>query len=112
MAIREPFVFQGIEMWTGVDLMEALTLISDQDEADDFMVAYADLFDEPEHAIQSVRYYLQIIGYDPDDEDGEIRAEMKRIAEMLDVEFPSAAEVIEPQHTFGKSSYGVKVVAA
>jgi hypothetical protein len=108
---RAPFVFQEVEMWTGVDLMETLSLIGDQDTADEFMVAYSALFEDDEHAIQSVRYYLQIIGYDPDDEDGEIMAEMKRIAGMLDVEFPSASEVIPPQHTFGTSSLGLKVAA-
>lgn len=105
---RAPFVFQEIEMWTGLDLMETLALISDQDTADEFLVAYSELFEEDEHAVQSIRYYLQIIGYDPDDETGEIRDEMKRIAEMLGVDFPSASETIAPQHTFGKSSYGIK----
>lgn len=108
---REPFVFQGTECWTGVDLMELLSLISDQDEADEFMVEYSKLFENDEQAIQSVRYYLQIVAYDPDDDDGEIRAEMQRVAKMLDVEFPSAAEIIGPQHTFGSSSFGVKVAA-
>lgn len=111
MANRMPFVFQEVEMWTGIDLMETLSLISDQEEADAFMTAYAALFEDDEHAVQSVRYFIQIIGYDPDDEDGEILAEMKRIASMLDVEFPSAAETISPQHTFGNSSLGVKVAA-
>lgn len=109
---RAPFVFQDVEMWSGVDLMETLSLISDQDEADEFMVSYSALFDDDEHAIQSIRYFLKIIGYDPDDDDGEILAEMKRIAEMLDVDFPSASETIAPQHTFGNSSYGMKVEVA
>jgi hypothetical protein len=108
---RAPFIFQEVECWTGVDVMELLTLISDQDEADAFMTAYSALFANDDDAIRSVRYYLQIVGYDPDDDDGEILAEMKRISSMLDVDFPSAAETIEPQHTFGNSSYGVKVAA-
>lgn len=108
---RAPFTFQGIDMWTGVDLMETLSLISEQDEADEFMEAYAALFADSDDAIESVRYYLQIVGYDPDDDDGEILADYKRVADLLGVDFPSAAEVISPQHTFGNSSLGVKVEA-
>lgn len=111
MSTRQPFVFQGTELYTGVELMELLSLISDQDEADEFMVEYSQLFENDEQAIQSVRYFIQIIAYDPDDEDGEIRSEMQRVAKMLDVDFPSAAEIIGPQHTFGSSSFGVKVAA-
>jgi hypothetical protein len=108
---RAPFVFQEVEIWTGVDLMETLSLISEQSEADEFMVAYSELFEDDENAIQSVRYYVQVIAYDPDDDEGEIREEMQRICKMLDVDFPSASEIISPQHTFGNSSYGVKVAA-
>lgn len=108
---RSPFIFQEIEHWSGVDLMDTLSLISDQDTADEFLSAYGDLFDDPDNAIQSIRYFIQIIGHDPDDEDGSIREEMQRISTMLGVDFPSAAEIIPPQHTFGNSSFGVKVAA-
>lgn len=111
MATRAPFVFQDVEMWTGVDLMDTLSLIGDQDTADEFLSAYSELFENDDDAIQSIRYFIQIIAADPDDEDGEIRKEMKRVADMLGVEFPSASEVIPPLHTYGNSSYGVKVAA-
>lgn len=109
---RSPFMFQEVEHWTGIDLMETLSLISDQDEADAFMVAYSELFTNDDQAIQSVRYFIQILAYDPDDDDGEIRTEMQRIASMLDVDFPSHSETIAPQHTFGRSSYGILESAA
>lgn len=109
--MRVPFVWNEIEHWTGGDLMDTLSLISTQEEADSFMEAYGDLFTDSDDAIESVRYFIQIVAYDPDDDDGSILAEYKEQAKLLGVDFPTPTEVISPRHTFGNSSLGVKVAA-
>lgn len=110
--MRKSWEWNGIEHWTGADLIETLSLISEQDEADSFMLAYGDLWDDVDDAIESLRYFIQIVTYDPDDSPEQAlkrEAEYLDIAVLLGVQLPSKDEVISPRHTFGNSSLGVKV---
>lgn len=108
--MRKPFVWNEIEHSTGLDLMETIQLISEQDEADSFMEAYAEVCDDEDHAIQNVRYMLEIIGSDDDDPDAEKTA--AELGELFGVEPTQPGEVISPMQWWSNSSYGVKEAAA
>lgn len=100
-----------MEHWTGEDLMETLSLVSTQGEADNFMEAYGALWSEPDDAIESLRYWIQLVAYDPDDDDGEIERDCLRICVLLGIQLPSRDEVISPMQTWGDTSLGVKAAA-
>jgi hypothetical protein len=101
MARRAPFTWEDVEHWYGRDLMDTLVLISDQDEADSFITAYAEACDDDDHALHNVRYMAQIIG----GEDAE------RICEFFGLEIPTKNETITPRQWFKESSLGTKVEA-
>lgn len=107
--MREPWVWNEIEHWTGADLMETLALISEQEEADSFMEAYAELWDDSDDALESLRYWLQLVGYDQDGD--ELLEDCKQVAELLGLEMPTREEVISPRQNFGKWSLGVVVAS-
>ena len=101
MANRVPFVWDGIEHWTGGELMETVALISDSDEADAFMAAYVEHTDGPEHAYGNIAYICSII------EDGDEVFETFQLADYLD-KIPNWQS---PRQWFSNSSLGVKVAA-
>lgn len=109
--MRVAWEWNGIEHWTGGDLMETLALISEQEEADSFMEAYGELFEDGDDAIECIRYFIQIVGYDPDDENGELHDECVSVCELLGIDMPDKDEVISPRQTFGSWSLGHKVAA-
>ena len=53
--MRKPWVWNEIEVWTGKDLMEILQLLTEQDEADDFIESYAEVCEDEDHALHNVR---------------------------------------------------------
>lgn len=106
---REPFIWNGIEHWTGADLMETVLLISDEDEAADFMEAYTAACDDEDHAIHNLRYMLDILAHDSDNDDARTEAEQQ--AELFMVELPAKDETLAPRNWWTNSSCGVKVAA-
>lgn len=96
---RAPFVWEGIEHWTGVDLTDTLSLISTQDEADSFMVAYGELWENEDEASTSLAYWLLLTEDAP------------TVAELLGIELPTKGVVISPRQTWGRTSLGVEVLA-
>jgi hypothetical protein len=88
-------------MWTLPDIVETICLIDDQDEADDFMEAYAAVCVDDDHALHNVGYIADLLM--SDDEDEESQEFGKRILELFDVE-----RQITPVQVFKNSSLGVK----
>jgi hypothetical protein len=88
---RQAFVWEEVEMWTVPDVVEVLSLIMDQDEADSFMEAYDAVQDESEHMVG----YL--VGLTDEEDRDRLRA-------LFGVE-----ETIQPLQLFNNSSLGVKV---
>jgi hypothetical protein len=103
---RRPFVWKEIEHWTGGDLLETILLIDDEEDAADFMEAYAAACEDEDHAIHNVRYLLQIHAADTDDEDAQEAA--NTAADLFMVDMPAQAEVISPRHWWKGSSLGIK----
>src|SRR5262245_28864543 len=96
---REPFMFAEMEHWTGPDLMSTVMLLSEQEEIDDFMEAYAAVCDDEDHALHNVSYML----YCMKDRDPEgVREQCERFGIEL-------ADYYEPRHWFAGTSLGVKV---
>jgi hypothetical protein len=107
---RVPFVWQSIEHWTGGDLMETLQLINSDDEAADFMEVYTAACDDEEHAEHNIRYMLDIIAHDDDDDSAQ--AEAERLAELFMVTVPTDSETLSGRNWWSNSSVGLKVEAA
>lgn len=97
MANREPFTWDGIDHWTGPELVETVMLISDKDEADAFMAAYVEHTDGPEHAENNILYICGSMG-----EDGMAQLE------LFGIDKPEPGVVISPTQWFSNSSLGVK----
>lgn len=94
--MEAPFIWQEIEMHNGRDLMEAIMRIWTQDDADDFMSAYAEVCDDDEHALHNIGYIARLVHdfaltADQDDGSGEVELfteyEARRILKLFDVEF-------------------------
>jgi len=81
------------------DLRDTLLLIDDQEDADDFMSAYAEVCGEDE-AEHNVRYMATLVE----------RKDGISICNLFGVDMPNEGEVLTPIQTFGKnrSSMGVK----
>lgn len=93
---REAFTWDGIEHWTGVDLMETVSLLSDEDEATDFMNAYVEAWGgNREHAEHNIIYLCAMI------EDGGDQLELFGIDADL-------SKPIAPMQWWPNSSLGVK----
>ena len=108
--MRKPFIYEEIEHWTGADLMGTLQLIGSQEEADAFLVAYVEANnDDEEHANSNLRYMLQIIATDDDNENAEEEAE--QLAEWFGLDMPAPDEAISPRQWWLDSSLGVKEAA-
>ena len=90
---REAFVWDGIEHWTGVDLMTTVALISDRAEAESFMDAYTEVCDDREHAESNIIYICSLI------DDGE---DTLGLFDLLGRPVPG------PRQWFTNSSVGVK----
>lgn len=97
--MRKAFVWNELEHWTLPDLVETLQLLGGQDEADDFIAVYAEACEDDDVALHNVGYMAELISHS-DKESAEA------ICDLFGVGFQ-----IEPKHTFGKSSYGIKVEA-
>lgn len=106
---RTAFVWDGIEHWTGADLMDTIRLISSDDEAASFMEAYTAACDDEEHAVANLRYMLEIIAHDSDNDDSEQDAQ--ELADLFMVDIPASNEVIYPRNWWSNSSCGIKVAA-
>jgi hypothetical protein len=106
---RAPFDWDGMEHWTGGDLLDTLLLISSQDEADSFLSAYAEVCDDDDHALYNLRYMAQIIATDDDSDTAE--ADAKLLAGLFGFEMPKNNETISPRQWFAQSSLGVKATA-
>ena len=104
---RAPFIWQDVAHWTGGDLMETLLLLGDQEEADDFLMAYADVCEDDDHALSNVAYICEIIATDSDSESAEEDA--NRIRMWFGIE---NTEPVSPRQWFKQSSLGVKVPVA
>lgn len=91
--MEAPFIWDGIEMHNGRDLMDAIMRIWSQDEADEFMQAYAEVCDDDEHALHNIGYIARLVHdfalTDHDDEPDELfsEREARRILKLFDVEF-------------------------
>ncbi len=96
---RVPFIWDDIEHWTGVDLMETVALISDPDEADAFMAAYVEHTEGPEHAYGNIAYMTTLL------EDGE------EIWETFQLDDVQLGNWQSPRQWFQNSSLGVKAAA-
>lgn len=94
---REPFIWDGIEIWTGAELIETVMLLADKDEADAFMAAYVEHTDGPEHAENNILYICGQFG-----DDG-----MEQL-ELFDIAVPEPGTTISPTQWFSNSSLGVK----
>lgn len=96
---RKPFVWQGVEHWIMGELSDTLLLIDSQDDADDFMSAYAEVCGEDE-AEHNIRYMATLVE----------RKDGISICNLFGVDMPAENEVITAIQTFGKngSSMGVK----
>lgn len=114
---REPFIWNEIEHWTLADLMETLYLIESDEDAESFFTEFSGAIsgngkfnaEGDEIATHNIRYILDIISRD-DEEDGDGgQEEAERIAELFQVDLPSESEVLSPLQTFGNSSCGLKV---
>lgn len=108
--MRSPFTWMEVEHWTGADLAETLQLLSDQDEADSFLSAYADVCDDDDHALHNIRYLAQYIASSADDEPS-AEEDAKRICEFFGLDMPTQSETISPRQWFKASSLGVKAAA-
>ena len=89
--------------------MDTLQLLSEQDEADSFLTAYAEACDDDEHALHNIRYIAQIVLTDSDNDTAQEDAE--RICDFFGLKVPSRAETISPRQWWSNSSLGVKVTA-
>lgn len=101
--MRRPWVWNEIEHWTGIDLMETLQLLTEQVEADDFIESYAEVCEDDDHAAHNIEYMVGIIG-SSDHEEGD------RLAELFGVDF-STAEPVSPRQWWANSSLGLKETA-
>lgn len=99
--IRRPWVWNGVKHWTLGDVAETLQLITEDDEAQDFLRAYAEICGSEELASHNIGYIAQILSHD-DENDGPDEA--RRICELFMTQFAD-----KPMHTFGKSSLGIKI---
>lgn len=99
--IRKPWTWNEIDHWTVEDLLETLQLLSEQDEADDFMSAYAEVCHDEDHAEHNLRYLLQLLMRRDIDVD--------EISELLDLDKPTLDEVFISRNWFANSSCGIKV---
>jgi hypothetical protein len=106
---RTCFDWQGVEHWTGFDLMETLILLDGQDEADDFMTAYADVCEDDEHALHNVTYLIQMIATDSDSDTAQ--ADAAKLVEYFGIDYPGDDATISPRQWWKGSSLGVKVPA-
>jgi len=105
--MRNPFTWQEVEHWTGGDLLETLLLISDQDEADSFLSAYAEACEDDAHALHNIRYLAQLAAtYTEGGKD-----EAQRMCDFFGLEVPGEKETISPQQWWKNSSLGVKTPA-
>lgn len=95
---RQPFQVFGMDCWGTSDLVDVLSLISDEAEAEEFMEAYTAVCGE-DTAVYNLRYLLAQTTIDRD--------EAERLADVFMVELPGKNVVLSPRHTFGSSSYGV-----
>jgi len=93
--MRVPFVFQDIEHWTLPDLIETVRLIDGQQEADNFIQAYAEIAGE-DNARRNLGYIARLISDEDPDGANTIKA-------LFGVEFE-----ITPRHAFGATSYGIQ----
>lgn len=106
---RTAFTWDGIEHWTGGDLLETVQMISTDDEASSFMEAYTAVCDDEEHAISNLRYMLEIIATDSDNENA--MDEARELADLFMLDLPAPGEVIAPRQWWSNSSLGVKSAA-
>lgn len=93
--MREPFIWEDVEHWTGGELVETVMLISDTEEAKSFMDAYIEACDDQEHAETNIAYICGMAG-----EDG------REQLELFGIDPPSG--VISPRQWWANSSLGVK----
>lgn len=92
---RTAFTWQEMEHWTLPQLRETLYLISEQEEADDFMLKYAEVCEDDDHALHNITY---ILGLSP-------RDEVEEVCDLFGVEYNAG---LSPRQTFAESSLGVK----
>lgn len=92
---RQPWVWQGIEIWHSAQFEEVLALVETEEEAGDFLAAYTEVCDDEDHAIHNVEYFLNLI-------DKEIAGP---VAELFMVEL---GRTLSPRQLFANSSLGVK----
>ena len=95
--MRKPFDFNGVELWTGADLIECVQLL-DEDEAEPFLTAYAAVCDDESHAEHNLRYIMTLTD----------RETAEALSELFMVECPAPDEVVSPRQWFSESSLGVK----
>lgn len=103
---RVPFTWEGVDHWTGADLVETLMLLGDQDEADSFLSAYAEVCEDDDHALHNIRYLVQVISTDSDSDTAE--EDGRTICDFFGLKFPAPTETIAPHNWFFMSSLGVK----
>ena len=92
--MRNPFIWNEIEMWTGADLIETVQLL-DEDDAEGFMEAYSEACEDAEH---NLRYIMTLTD----------RETAEALSELFMIECPESDEVVEPRQWWNDSSLGVK----
>lgn len=98
---RAPFIWQDCEHWTLLDIISTIQLIESQEDADDFIEAYAAVCVDEDHALHNIGYIVDILMSHEEDEDDQKEGE--RLMKLFDVE-----RQIMPVQVFRNSSLGVK----
>ena len=109
MTVRRPFTWNEIEMWTLPDLLMTMLLAVDtQEEADDFMESYAELFEDEPSFTHAVRYAVSMIALGQPEGAGD-EDEAARLYDLFGVDPVGSDEVLAPVQTFGRASCGMLV---
>lgn len=95
---RKPFIVFEEPCWVMPDLVTILSLISTEEEAEEFLTAYNAVCGD-EVADHNLRYMLRLIAVGGDVESAEW------LADLFMVEVPERE--LQPLHTFGTTSYGI-----